>query len=97
MLQMRLAGLNQPIFKALIFQFKTYLIVRFKITIPFARLGVGIGDQILDLSACAQAGLLSALPDSIVETLQQSTMNAFMSLNRAGVATNPDIISFPCW
>ncbi|HAY46668.1 MAG TPA: fumarylacetoacetase [Gammaproteobacteria bacterium] len=48
-----------------------------------ARLGVGIGDQILDLSACAQAGLLSALPDSIVQTLQQSTMNAFMSLNRA--------------
>lgn len=45
-------------------------------------LGVGIGDQILNLSACAQTGLLSALSDEAVAALQESQLNSFMALGR---------------
>jgi fumarylacetoacetase len=46
------------------------------------KLGVGIGDQILDLSACAQAGLLSELSPKVIQALKRSNLNDFMSLGR---------------
>jgi len=46
------------------------------------RLGVGIGDQILDLKACAHAGLLSGLDDEVVQSLQGAVLNDFMALGR---------------
>jgi|SaaInl5LU_22_DNA_1037371.scaffolds.fasta_scaffold06831_5 fumarylacetoacetase len=46
------------------------------------RLGVGIGDQILDLNACAKAGLLSDLSEDVVQALQASVLNDFMALGR---------------
>lgn len=47
------------------------------------RLGVGIGDQILDLQACANAELLSSLPDEVVAALQSSVLNDIMALGKA--------------
>ncbi|MCL4163425.1 UNVERIFIED_CONTAM: hypothetical protein GTU68_057248, partial [Idotea baltica] len=46
------------------------------------RLGVGIGNQILDLRACASAGLLLGLSDKVVSALQGGTLNEFMALGR---------------
>lgn len=46
------------------------------------RLGVGIGDQILDLKVCAQGGLLSGLGDQVAEALQKPVLNDFMALGR---------------
>ncbi len=46
------------------------------------RLGVGIGDQILDLSACARAGLLSALSEEAIAALQKAGLNDFMALGK---------------
>jgi fumarylacetoacetase len=45
-----------------------------------ARIGMGIGRQILDLTQCAQSELLTALSEDIVGALQQTTLNEFMSL-----------------
>lgn len=46
------------------------------------RLGVGIGDQILDLKACARTGLLSGLDGEVVKSLQGAVLNDFMALGR---------------
>lgn len=46
------------------------------------KLGVGIGDQILDLSAAVNAGLLSDLPADVQTSLQQPTLNTFMAMGR---------------
>ena len=43
------------------------------------RVGVAIGDQILDLAACAQAGLLQTVPTTV---LQQPSLNALAELGR---------------
>ena len=44
------------------------------------RIGVAIGDQILDLHACAEAGILSVLPEEIVEACRMDRLNLLMSL-----------------
>jgi fumarylacetoacetase len=44
------------------------------------RIGVAIGDQILDLRACAIAGLLGNLPRAIVSACQVDQLNALMTL-----------------
>ena len=44
------------------------------------RIGIAIGDQILDLCACAEAGLLDALPSETVLACQKGTLNTLMSL-----------------
>jgi fumarylacetoacetase len=44
------------------------------------RIGVAIGDQILNLHACVEAGLLSVLPEEIVESCRMDRLNQLMSL-----------------
>jgi fumarylacetoacetase len=44
------------------------------------RIGVAIGDQILNLHACVEAGLLSVLPEEIVESCRMDRLNLLMSL-----------------
>ena len=43
------------------------------------RIGVAIGDQILDLAACAQQGLLQPVGDTVVRASQDSALNALMN------------------
>lgn len=45
-----------------------------------SRIGVAIGDQILNLHACAEAGLLSVLPEEIVDSCRIDRLNLLMSL-----------------
>src|SRR6266852_7040404 len=47
------------------------------------RIGVAIGDRILDLAGCARNGLLNGLPDEMVAACQQPLLNALMSLGAA--------------
>ncbi len=47
-----------------------------------ARIGVAIGDRILDLASTANAGLLSALDEKIVAACQQGSLNPLMALGR---------------
>jgi fumarylacetoacetase len=44
------------------------------------RIGVAIGEQILDLGACASEGLLKAVSSDIVDACTAQTLNALMSL-----------------
>ena len=44
------------------------------------RIGVAIGDRILDLQACAQQGLLAALPEEIAAACSAELLNPLMSL-----------------
>ncbi len=44
------------------------------------RIGVAIGDQILDLSICKQAGLLDRLEPTTVEAVASSSLNQLMAL-----------------
>jgi fumarylacetoacetase len=46
------------------------------------RIGVAIGDQILDLATCYQQGLLQALPESIQQACAASSLNPLMALGR---------------
>ncbi|MBL1177789.1 fumarylacetoacetase [Pantanalinema sp. GBBB05] len=46
------------------------------------RIGVAIGDQILDLAACSQLGLLQELPDSVQMACTASNLNPLMALGR---------------
>lgn len=48
-----------------------------------ARIGVAIGDRILDLKACAQQGLLAALPEEIAVACSSELLNPLMSLGLA--------------
>jgi fumarylacetoacetase len=48
-----------------------------------ARIGVAIGDEILDLTACASDGLLLSLDDDLVARLGDSTLNRVMERGRA--------------
>ena len=43
-------------------------------------IGVAIGDQILDLHICAQSGLLSALPEEILNACHAERLNPLMAL-----------------
>ena len=45
-----------------------------------ARIGVAIGDQILDLRACGQAGLLTELPPAAITACSQESLNGLMAL-----------------
>ncbi len=47
------------------------------------RIGVAIGDRILDLQACAQQGLLAALPEKITSACCAGLLNPLMSLGAA--------------
>src|SRR6266478_8471433 len=47
------------------------------------RIGVAIGDRILDLAGCARNGLLKGLPDEMIAACQQHFLNALMSLGAA--------------
>src|SRR4051794_11156801 len=44
------------------------------------RIGVAIGDQILDLTLCEDAGVLAALPSSVRDAVKVDTLNPLMSL-----------------
>ncbi len=44
------------------------------------RIGVAIGDQILDLRACASEGLFAALPDAVVDACTAGVLNSLMAL-----------------
>ena len=47
-----------------------------------ARIGVAIGDRVLDLAACHSAGLLTQLPSRVADACVQTTLNTLMSLGR---------------
>src|SRR3954468_23923756 len=47
------------------------------------RVGVAIGDSVLDLFACAAAGLLDGLSQNIIDACGQPRLNDLMSLGRA--------------
>jgi fumarylacetoacetase len=51
-----------------------------------AHIGVAIGDQILDLHACAQQGALYHLPAPLVSTCRADTLNPLMALGPAAWA-----------
>jgi fumarylacetoacetase len=44
------------------------------------RIGVAIGDEILDLGACARENLLAELPGAVVDACAASVLNALMAL-----------------
>jgi fumarylacetoacetase len=44
-----------------------------------ARVGVAIGDQILDLAACDERGLLRGMPTAIEDACRSTSLNAFMA------------------
>src|SRR5580765_6192354 len=46
------------------------------------RIGIAIGDQILDLAACAEQGLLAALDTEIRAACIGESLNALMSLGQ---------------
>lgn len=47
-----------------------------------ARIGVAIGDQILDLAACRRQGLLHDLPSELQAALDDATLNRLLALGR---------------
>jgi fumarylacetoacetase len=47
-----------------------------------ARIGVAIGDRILDLRACAGTGLFDGLAQPVIEACNSATLNLLMSLGR---------------
>ncbi len=49
---------------------------------PAPRVGVAIGNEVLDLRACAEEGLI-AVDSEIMHALRQPTLNAFMALGPA--------------
>ncbi len=48
-----------------------------------ARIGIAIGDQVLDLHACAASGLFAGLPQPLLEGCQAAVLNPLMALGRA--------------
>ncbi len=46
------------------------------------RIGVAIGDQILDLRACASEGVLERLPSAVVDACAASVLNPLMALGK---------------
>jgi fumarylacetoacetase len=45
-----------------------------------SRIGCAIGDQVLDLKACAERGLLRGLPESVEAACRTASLNALMAL-----------------
>lgn len=59
-----------------------------------AHIGVAIGDQILDLCACAEGGHLAPLPKEIIHACQERTLNPLMALgSKAWSALRQQIIT----
>lgn len=56
------------------------------------RIGVAIGDHILDLSLCCQAGLLPNLPESIQRACCAPTLNPLMALGSWASSTVRDVL-----
>ncbi len=52
----------------------------FSATIRRLRIGIAIGEQVLDLRACVERGLLSELEPEVVAACSQKSLNALMSL-----------------
>ena len=52
-----------------------------------ARIGIAIGDQVLDLHACVSAGLLAGLPPAIVDACRPDSLDALMALGRPASLT----------
>jgi fumarylacetoacetase len=50
------------------------------------RIGVAIGDQILDLSLCQEARLLEDLSRELQEAVTAPTLNSLMALGHSGIA-----------
>jgi fumarylacetoacetase len=46
-----------------------------------ARIGCAIGAHVLDLAACADAGLLTGLPKALVDAAQAPALNAYLALS----------------
>lgn len=51
------------------------------------RIGVGIGDQVLDLQFCSRSGLLEGLPDQVRKACEACTLNLLMACDPAGYAS----------
>ena len=58
---------------------------RHAVTDP-ARVGIAIGDQVLDCAAAVQCGCLDALPPAVCEALSTASLNALMALGRGAAA-----------
>ena len=54
-------------------------------TSGLGRIGVAIGDAILDVGGCCQAALLESLPDRVKDACVEPTLNALMTRPRAEV------------
>jgi len=52
-----------------------------------SRIGVAIGDQILDVAAAGREGLLDTLPRETLDACQSQTLNALMALGRPALAS----------
>ncbi len=52
-----------------------------------ARIGVAIGDQILDLTRCGAAGLLQALPEKLQAACTASNLNPLMAMGHEASST----------
>ncbi len=50
------------------------------------RLGVAIGDEVLDLSRCVERGLLDDVPDGVRAACRAPALNPLMALGRAAVS-----------
>lgn len=50
------------------------------------RIGVAIGDQILDLVRCAEAGVLEGLPRELLEAVTKPTLNGLMALGAGAMS-----------
>src|SRR5262252_994389 len=50
------------------------------------RIGVGIGNQVLDLYRASELGLLEALPREVSEAAAKSSLNGLMALGRRSMS-----------
>ena len=57
------------------------------------RIGVAIGDQILDLSRCRQAGLLEGLPKELQEACSAPVLNSLVSLGAEAMSFLRQLLS----
>src|SRR6185503_5219373 len=51
---------------------------------PPAKIGVAVGDSILDLGACTRAGLLPEVDVRVREACSEPTLNSLLALGRKG-------------
>jgi fumarylacetoacetase len=52
-----------------------------------SRVGVAIGDRIVDVSACAKAGFLPGVPENVLEACSRPQLNDLMALGRDASAS----------